>query len=315
MKTVLFFKGVQFKLIRIFIIYLILSFYINPLSINAQAIQQEGQNESQINVISANIRVALKEDYSKGVGWDERKELLFRILKNKNPDILCLQEVLKVQNKAFKDNFPNYFSFGYEGPEMDAYTDDAYHGIAKNPILFSKEKFELISSGTYWLSDTPHIGGSKSWNTARARHVNWVRIRDRNTQREFRILNTHFDHVSNEAKKNQALMILKESNQYPKAFPQVLAGDFNSDTTSEPIDIISNFWKDSYAEVHGDTDPGFTVHGFIGDEAKTKKGKVDFIFIKGDIQALQSDIIKDKEDGKYPSDHYFVSAKLKLIGK
>ena len=314
MKGALFFKKAHFKLIGIYIIYLISSFYF--MSINAQeSMHQYGQHASQFNVISANVRVALKEDYSKGVGWDNRKELLFNILKNKNPDILCLQEVLRVQNEDFKDNFPHFFSFGYEGPEMDAYTDDDYHGVAKNPILFSKEKFELVSSGTYWLSESPHIGGSKSWNTARARHVNWVRLKDRKSKKEFRVLNTHFDHVSSEAKKNQALMILEEADQYPDSFPQILAGDFNSDITSKPVEILTRSWRDSYAEVNGDTDPGFTVHGFIGDQAKTKKGKVDFIFIKGGFKALESKVIKDNKNGKFPSDHYFIFTGLKLTDK
>lgn len=118
------------------------------------------KSEKGISVISANIRVALKTDYLKGRGWDGRKDLVFDVIKNQNPDIICLQEVMKVQNEDFKKEFSNFFSFGFEGPEMDNFTDDNYHLIAKNPILFNTKKFEFIGGGTYWLSETPHLGGA-----------------------------------------------------------------------------------------------------------------------------------------------------------
>lgn len=108
-----------------------------------------------MNVLSANIRVALKSDVEKGRGWDSRKELVFDVIKAQDPDIICLQEVMEVQNVDFKNAFPDFFSFGFEGPEMDAFTDGDYHMIAKNPILFNTKKYEFISGGTYWLSETP----------------------------------------------------------------------------------------------------------------------------------------------------------------
>lgn len=273
---------------------------------------QAQQLKPEINVISANIRVALKTDVEKGVGWNSRKELVFEVIRDQNPDIICLQEVLEVQNEDFKEAFPQFFSFGYEGPEMDTHTDGEYHLIAKNPILFNTTKYEFISGGTFWLSEQPHLGGSMAWETARARHVNWVRLKEKESAKVFRVLNTHFDHVSNEAKQNSAEMILEESDQYPENFPQILAGDFNSDVTSSPIRSIRNKWKDSYSILNKEVDPGFTVHGFVGPKALTKKGKVDFIFYRGPVKSTQAAVIKDNKDGVYPSDHYFVSAKLRL---
>lgn len=270
------------------------------------------QAQDHVRVVSANIRVALKTDIEKGRGWDGRKELVFEVIRNQSPDIIGLQEVMEVQNEDFKKAFPDFFSFGFEGPEMDAFTDGEYHLIAKNPILFNTKKFDFISGGTYWLSETPHLGGSMSWETARARHVNWVRLRDKSTGKVFRVLNTHFDHVSKEAKQKAAEMILEESDQYPENFPQILMGDFNSDVTSTPIKTLRNQWNDSYSDLNNDVDPGFTVHGFIGPEAKTKKGKVDFIFYRGPLQAIEASVMKDTRDGVYPSDHYFVSAALQL---
>lgn len=269
---------------------------------------------SSHRILSCNIRVALPEDEAKGMGWQSRKDICLKLIKQQKPDIVCLQEVLKVQAEDIRKAFPRYCLFGFEGPEMEAH-QTGYHGIAKNPILFSAERYELLAGACYWLSETPLIAGSKSWNTARARHANWVRLRERRTGKELRVLNLHLDHVSGEAKVMQAKMVVEESDQYPPDFPQVLAGDFNSRATSKVFDAVkAAAWKDSYATIHGDADPGYTAHEFQGaDYAKgSAKGKIDFIFYKGSVKALASEIIKDKVNGRYPSDHYFLSADLIL---
>ena len=122
---------------------------------------------------------------------------------------------------------PEFASFGFVGPEMDA-RQVGYPGIAKNPILYSRARYDLVAAGGFWLSETPHLPGSLSWDSARARHVNWVRLRDRASHRQFRVLNTHLDHQSQRAREEQIKMILAEAAFYPADFPQFLAGDFNA---------------------------------------------------------------------------------------
>src|SRR5690349_16408177 len=80
-------------------------------------------------VLSCNIRVALDEDEANGVGWSARKDICLKIIKNKKPDIISLQEVLKIQADDFRNYFSSYQLFGFDGPEMDAHTT-GYHGIA-----------------------------------------------------------------------------------------------------------------------------------------------------------------------------------------
>ncbi|MDO6801470.1 endonuclease/exonuclease/phosphatase family protein [Wenyingzhuangia sp. 1_MG-2023] len=270
------------------------------------------QSYSRVKVLSANIRVALQEDEIKNVGWSSRKDLVFKVIKNQNPDIICLQEVIEIQNNDFKKAFKKFKAIGYEGPEMDPYKDGSYHKIAKNPILYNQQKYELVAAGQYWLSDTPQIAGSMAWNTSRARNVNWVRLVEKSTGKQFRVLNTHLDHKSIKAKEHQIKMIIEEANQYQQKFPQILAGDFNSDQGTTVVKIIKNYWKDSYGVLHENKDSGFTAHGFQGNQFKSIKGKIDFIFYKGSITPLDASVIKDDFKGKYPSDHYFITAELSI---
>ncbi|EOZ95333.1 endonuclease/exonuclease/phosphatase family protein [Indibacter alkaliphilus LW1] len=262
--------------------------------------------------MSCNIRVDLEEDEAKGFGWKDRKQLCTEIIRRRKPDIIGFQEVLGNQNEDLKNALSEYKSFGYEGPEMDFHSS-GYHGIAKNPIFFLRDRYELIAAGKYWLSETPLIGGSISWDSARARNANWVRLKDRHNGLEFRVVNLHLDHVAQTAKEKQISLVMEESKQYPKSFPQILIGDFNASMENQVIKIVKNSgWVDSYASVHGEKEAGMTVHSFLGDnfEGKANRKKIDFIFSWGKWKSIDSKIIKDHKNGVYPSDHYFVEAVL-----
>lgn len=269
-------------------------------------------NTSSHKILTCNIRVDLPEDQEKGLGWKDRKKICIDVIKSYKPDIICLQEVLRNQNEDMGKAFPDFQVFGFEGPEMDAFSD-GYHGIAKNPILFSKKRYELLSAGEYWLSQTPLIAGSLSWNSARARHANWVRLRDKQSNKDFRLINLHLDHKSQPAREQQIAMVLAEAKQYKADYPQLLTGDFNSHTQNAVYNKIkAENWIDTYTQVHGTEDPGHTIHEFQGENYNKKdiQKKIDFIFLKGQIRTVSSKIIKDNFNGKYPSDHYFVSSEI-----
>jgi endonuclease/exonuclease/phosphatase family metal-dependent hydrolase len=266
-------------------------------------------------ILCCNIRVALPEDEKTGNGWKARKDICADIIRKQNADIICLQEVMREQNEDMKKALPGFFSFGFEGPEMDEFMDNDYHFIAKNPIFFSTKRYELLSAGGFWLSETPLVAGSKSWDTARARHTNWVRLRDKKSGQQIRVVNLHLDHVSQPARENQTKMVLQEAAQYQPNLHQIFTGDFNAGGTNKVHELIRTAgWADTYAAIHGADEPGFTVHEFQGDDyvKKAKGKKIDFIYTKGTAEAKSATIIKDNVNGHYPSDHYFVSAEVEL---
>ena len=270
------------------------------------------KDRSQLVILTCNIRVDLPEDAAKGLGWADRREACLTVIKKQQADIIGFQEVLRGQFMDLKEQLSDYIAFGFDGPEMDAFKE-GYHGIAKNPIFFSKKRFELLTAGAYWLSETPLKAGSLSWGSARARNASYVRLYDKVAKRELRLTNLHLDHVSNEAKEGQIRVVLEEAAHYQVDFPQLLTGDFNVGIDSKVYqDIIQAGWVDSYAAVYPGQKPEGTTHGFKGEdpERKKKSKKIDFIFMKGPWQALSSQIIKDSYRGKLPSDHYFVRANL-----
>ena len=275
-------------------------------------------NAAAHTILSCNIRVALPEDEATGNGWKARSELCLEVIRAQKPDVVCLQEVLREQMADLECAFPAFGSFGFEGPEMDARMV-GYQGIAKNPILYSRERYELVTAGGFWLSQTPHLPGSLSWESARARHINWVRLRERASGRQFRVLSTHLDHRSQRAREEQMKLILAEAALYPPEFPQLLAGDLNSRATNPVLKLaLDAGWTNSHTAAPGPRDEGSTTHGFLGPksvaktEAAGNRGPIDFILTRGPISTLRWKIVRDGRDGHYPSDHYFLSAVVAL---
>jgi endonuclease/exonuclease/phosphatase family metal-dependent hydrolase len=269
-------------------------------------------------ILTCNIRVPLPEDEAAGNGWKARRALCMDVIRAQKPDVFCLQEVLREQMDDLERGFPDFAGFGFEGPEMDA-RQVGYQGIAKNPIFYSRERYDFVSAGGFWLSETPHLAGSLSWESARARHVNWVRLRDRASRRQLRVLSTHLDHVSQRAREEQIKLILAEAAVYAPDFPQVLAGDLNASAANAVLKLaLDGGWTNTRTAAPGPHDEGNTTHGFLGEkyvpktEAGRKRGPIDFILTRGPVSTLAWKIIRDSRDGRYPSDHYFVSATVAI---
>ena len=262
-------------------------------------------------IMTCNVRITAVDEDSEDLNrrWENRRELCVNTILKRNPDVFCLQEVIYDSYDYFRKRCRKYTSYGFAGPEMDPYTE-GYHFIGKNVIFFRTDKFEYVSSGSYWLSEDPLIGGSISWGTTRARHCNWVRLRDRKTGKEFRILDVHLDHLSDSARLEQMKLVLRECGQYASDFPQIICGDFNAGITSAPIRYIhsQDGWKEMYEAVNGEGEYGYTYHAFKGDNREKKGSRIDFIFYRGNIVPVSCEIIKDHSGGMYPSDHYFIEA-------
>lgn len=214
-------------------------------------------------VMTCNVRITgLPEDETAGRRWEDCRDACLKAIRMYRPDVICMQEVIYDSYNYFKEKFSDYVAYGFAGPEMDPYTE-GYHFIGKNVIFFSKKRYEFVSSGCYWLSETPLAAGSCSWNTMRARHCNWVRLRDRKSGAEFRVLDIHLDHKSDDARREQMKMIVGECAQYADGFPQIICGDFNSGIENAPVACLRDAgWQEAYEAVHGPGEAGFTYHGF-----------------------------------------------------
>ena len=133
--------------------------------------------------------------------WKYRKDRVCEFIREKQPDVLGMQEVLHHQLEDLLAGLPDYAYVGV-GRE-DGKTQGEYA-----PVFYRKDKYDLLDSNTFWLSEHPDSVGKLGWDAACTRVATWAKLKEKSTGKEFLMVNTHFDHVGTEARRNSALLII-----------------------------------------------------------------------------------------------------------
>ncbi|MEJ5352416.1 MAG: endonuclease/exonuclease/phosphatase family protein [Melioribacteraceae bacterium] len=257
-------------------------------------------NSTEIKVMTFNIRYGTADDGENK--WDNRKEILFDVVKDCNPDIIGMQEVLKFQLDELLIELQNY---NYTGVGRDdGKTEGEY-----SPILYSKERFILDTTETFWFSDTPKIPGSKSWGNNITRICTWAKLFDKFSRKNIYVFNLHLDHQSAVSRIKSAHALVNKIQKLKITQPIIITGDFNCGENDETIKtIINSGLVDTYRNLHAKSNNEGTFNNFKGDDSGDK---IDFIFVSKDFNTIDSRIIKTSKNGKYPSDHFPVTSVIK----
>ena len=271
---------------------------------------EPAQVATPIKVMSFNIRYGSAKDGENH--WNRRSYLVAETINLFDPDLLGGQEVLEFQAEFLKNNLPEY---GFHGVgRQDGTTKGEYV-----PVMFKKDRFEMIASGHFWLSDTPEVAGSKSWDSSLPRMVSWVRLSDRrNNGANFVFMNTHFDHRGKTARLESARLIRKRAEEFmEKGLPLIITGDFNTTEDQQPYKALTSLNTenktpilDSYRQSNPQraTDES-TSSRWSGNRDGTR---IDWILHSQEFATLQSVINYTHEGERYPSDHYPVQAIVRL---
>lgn len=262
---------------------------------------------SQTNVLSFNIRYDTSKD---GINqWNNRKEKVAQLITFHEADIIGLQEVLKSQLDDLENLLPSYTWIGVG-------RDDGKEAGEYSPILFQKNRFKLLKEGTFWLSETCDVAGSRGWDAACNRVVTWAYFKDKKQRKKFYFFNTHFDHRGVVARRESAQLILQKIQEIAGDNAFVLTGDFNGNPESEPYRILTN--KEDEVDLQDAYFRSQTGHygqlgTFSGFKALTEddQNRIDYIFVPKKIKVLKHAILTDSWGGLFPSDHFPVLAVLK----
>jgi endonuclease/exonuclease/phosphatase family metal-dependent hydrolase len=260
--------------------------------------------------MSFNIRYANPGDGRNA--WPLRRTLVAGSLRLHDIDVAGLQEALRSQIDDLTKQLPQYAWVGVgrdDGKDRGEFT----------PIFYRRDRFELPESGTYWLSPTPEKIASKGWDAALPRIATWARLKDKQTGKEWYFVNTHFDHMGNEARIHSAELIVSRMAAIASTgVPVVLTGDLNVPEESAAYRTLvgnskaSKGWhlKDA---CHESETPHFGMTGtFNGFEQSLPTAKMDYILFAGALRVLQHAIPNDMADGRFASDHFAVIAELTL---
>jgi endonuclease/exonuclease/phosphatase family metal-dependent hydrolase len=106
-------------------------------------------------------------------------------------------------------------------------------------ILYRKSKFNLIDSGTYWLSETPEVVNSKLEESKYVRIMTYVVLERKSDGVKFVHVNTHLNSTPElNLRQVQIMLDLVNEKIYSKhgKLPTFYTGDFNADPASENND-------------------------------------------------------------------------------
>ena len=254
-----------------------------------------------LRVMSFNIRLGVAKDGENH--WDKRHDLVADTIKKFKPDLLGTQETWHFQADFLKKQLPEY---GYVGWTRQAGKEGEQCGI-----FFRKNRFELVESGQFWLSKTPQKKGSKSWDSSLPRIVTWIEVKDKKADgRQLRFLNTHFDHRGKVARVEAAKMIRETARKHSER-PVIITGDFNCSDVSEPYKALfeGKTLTDSFrARYPAKAAKEGTFNGFKGTDTGPR---IDWVLHNDKFATVDAGIDKTNKDGRYPSDHFPVTAVLK----
>lgn len=268
----------------------------------------EKSEKGVIKVLTLNLRYDNPGDSLNS--WPMRAPLVYRFLNEEKPDIFGMQEALSSQYNYLDSALKNdYASVGV------GRSDGAKKG-EMNPVFYKKERFDMIRTITFWLSETPEAPGSMSWGSSLPRIVTWMELIDKKDHERFYFFNTHFAHNSDSARIMSSRYLLRAVDSIASGLPFIITGDFNMVPTSTGYSILTGpyenvpLMKDSYIlSGKRPNGPTFTFNGFSDAQGS---GRIDYIFVRNGMSVSEHQTIIRKEKGIYLSDHWPVIASVSV---
>lgn len=257
-----------------------------------------------LRVMSFNIRYENPGDPGSRA-WRQRIAGAVRMIREEKPDVIGLQEALHGQAADLRASLPDYGFYGIG-------RDDGGRQGEYSAILYQKDRFvpDPADSGTFWLSATPEVPGSRTWGNEIPRVATWVRFDDRATGRGFYVFNTHWDHRSQSSRVESGALISRRIAERKRPDqPVVLLGDFNAVSGNPAVaSLLESGLEDVWARFRPGARDSTTLHFWEGSRAGRRK--VDHIFVSGGAEISDADI----RDGDDPmvSDHFPVTARVRF---
>lgn len=255
----------------------------------------------QLTVMSYNIRTSSAGTSEQDL-WDNRKAAMVAHIIANDPDIIGMQEVFApIQDAYLEEHLSDYAAVGVSrdfGELMPL--------GEKNSIFYKKDKFELLDSGTFWLSDTPDTI-SQGWDGACNRICTYVLLKDNATGKTFMHFNTHFDHRGEEARTKGSSLVAERVKNC--GYPALLTGDFNFDETDDLYTSITQVLDDA-KYLAADTTSYGTFHAYSSADLSSKS-PIDFCMLTPNTFSVQSyQVLFGKYNDVFTSDHFAIKIKL-----
>ncbi|MBO5415078.1 MAG: endonuclease/exonuclease/phosphatase family protein [Clostridia bacterium] len=174
-----------------------------------EIMEDVGKAYDDVSIMSYNVFCARE---------DERKDRVLKMIEYFSPDLFAAQETSDRWVEILSDALSDYGHIGY--------TQRLNHCGVYCAIYYKKDRFNLLDSGTIWLSATPDVPGSKYENSRHIRIATWGFFEVKETKKKFFHINTHLQGGDvNKAQLDVIFNLIHEKGF--DAYPIFISGDMN----------------------------------------------------------------------------------------
>lgn len=245
-----------------------------------------------MRLMTFNLRFANPADGPNA--WDFRKELVAEVILSHSPDLVATQEGTVPQLDYLTAHLPGFLPLTAHR-EVDA--------TCQYPTIYYRAAaVTAVEGDEFWLSRTPRLHRSKSWDSAFPRMVTFGLFQEAGRDLKFLFLNTHLDHISAEARLQGSRLI--RGHFFGLGQPLILAGDFNEPPEAAVYRELTGPGSqllDTWRVLHRPGDDPTTQHNFDG---QPRGNRIDWILVSPPFQVQGAWILADHRQGRYPSDHF-----------
>lgn len=236
--------------------------------------------------------------------WKTRKPALSALLAAERPTVLGTQEVVPGQSAVIRAALGRHYRTVGHGRGADGRGEGC-------PVYYDSSRLELIDWSQSALSDRPDEPGSTTWGNHVPRILVSATFRDRAGSARFRVINTHFDHISRRSRVRSATVVREMVSA--DDLPTIVTGDLNTGAGSEPMEELfaNGSLLDAWTIAGERMTPEWGTFPNYR-EPRTERKRIDWIATTPGIDVLRIGM-NDRRPGEvWPSDHLPVQAVVRL---
>ena len=259
-----------------------------------------------VRVMTFNLRWDGFEDGKNA--WSERREVACEVLRAFAPDAVGTQEPMVRQIDDIVAAIPALAQYRFDNDPVYTRTQQ---------VLYRRDRFERVAGGGFLVAEGTNEEGT-------VRYCTWVRLTDKVDGRSFEHYNVHLDHRDLISRQLSVVRLMQHLAGRTTPYPFVVTGDFNTGENSPPMAFLRGERTlpdaggreytnpiplvDTFRVLHPEAKDAGTAGGFAG---KRGGGKIDHILVaRGAATVLEAAIVHTQVGGRYPSDHFPVTAVL-----
>lgn len=271
---------------------------------------------NSLKVGTYNIRFAGASGDSGWKDWSQRKTYVAQTIISYDYDVIGINECRGViQLTNMQEMLGDTYDFVLYG---DLQNPESY-----NPILYKKDKFNLLNSGVFFLNATDLTIPVISWdNSGNYRFAAYAKLQVKETGEIFYFFSTHLDHSGMTARNEQTRILMEQVRKLAGSYPAIVSGDKNSSSVRVPFyNMMLSYMQDSRntatTKINLSSGDGTlnkrTVDGkIVWDPAYKSSSRLDYIWIRGMIASEYRHIDDTFGNAECPSDHLAIQATVTL---